>query len=309
VIRLGVRRLLSARRCPPRAGSLVLARAETRRCCRCTSSTPRTWRAAGQAVRGEEGAARPQQPRLLAHAAAPRDGRLVRPFVDATLTNTDAGKESLIATDRLRPERVVVLENGVDTNRFSGSCCRTRRRRRCASGASPPAPREERGRPDARPRRSRSRSSRNWCSKWPATASSARSWSACTRNSASASDSSFAGRSRTCRTSCAPWTWPFFLTFRRDVERAVGVHGGRARGCDRDRRGRERPSCSTAASAGCSCRRTTVSRWWRRSARCWRTRSARRGTVPRPRTRVDAEFSRTAMRKRFESFYKELVSA
>jgi len=44
-------------------------------------------------------------------------GRLVRPFVDATLTNTDAGKESLVA-DGLRPDRVVVLENGVDTARF-----------------------------------------------------------------------------------------------------------------------------------------------------------------------------------------------
>jgi L-malate glycosyltransferase len=45
-------------------------------------------------------------------------GRLVRPFVDATLTNTDAGKESLIIQDRIRAERVVVLENGVDTGRF-----------------------------------------------------------------------------------------------------------------------------------------------------------------------------------------------
>ena len=45
-------------------------------------------------------------------------GRMVRPFVDATLTNTDAGKQSLVASDRLRADRVVVLENGVDTNRF-----------------------------------------------------------------------------------------------------------------------------------------------------------------------------------------------
>jgi glycosyltransferase involved in cell wall biosynthesis len=45
-------------------------------------------------------------------------GRLVRPFVDATLTNTDAGKASLVTRDGLRPDRVVVLENGVDTNRF-----------------------------------------------------------------------------------------------------------------------------------------------------------------------------------------------
>jgi L-malate glycosyltransferase len=45
-------------------------------------------------------------------------GRLVRPFVDATLTNTDAGKESLVARDGLCDNRVVVLENGVDTSRF-----------------------------------------------------------------------------------------------------------------------------------------------------------------------------------------------
>ncbi len=45
-------------------------------------------------------------------------GQLVRPFVDATLTNTDEGKESLIARDGLSENRVVVLENGVDTSRF-----------------------------------------------------------------------------------------------------------------------------------------------------------------------------------------------
>lgn len=45
-------------------------------------------------------------------------GRLVRPFVDATLTNTEQGREQLVARDSLRPEGVVVLENGVDTSRF-----------------------------------------------------------------------------------------------------------------------------------------------------------------------------------------------
>jgi glycosyltransferase involved in cell wall biosynthesis len=44
-------------------------------------------------------------------------GRLVRPFVDATLTNTDAGRDALVAGG-LHPKRVVVLENGVDTSRF-----------------------------------------------------------------------------------------------------------------------------------------------------------------------------------------------
>ena len=45
-------------------------------------------------------------------------GRLVRPFVDATLTNTDAGKDALVGRDGLRADRVAVLENGVDTSRF-----------------------------------------------------------------------------------------------------------------------------------------------------------------------------------------------
>ena len=45
--------------------------------------------------------------------------RLLRPFVDATLTNTEAGKQSLLERDGLSPDRVVVLENGVDTKRFN----------------------------------------------------------------------------------------------------------------------------------------------------------------------------------------------
>ena len=45
--------------------------------------------------------------------------RLLRPFVDATLTNTDAGKQALLERDGLAPDRVVVLENGVDTKRFN----------------------------------------------------------------------------------------------------------------------------------------------------------------------------------------------
>lgn len=45
-------------------------------------------------------------------------GRMIRPFVDATLTNTDAGRAALVTQDGLRADRVVVLENGVDTSRF-----------------------------------------------------------------------------------------------------------------------------------------------------------------------------------------------
>ncbi len=45
-------------------------------------------------------------------------GRLVRPFVDFTLTNTAAGKGSLVAAYGASAKRVAVLENGVDTVRF-----------------------------------------------------------------------------------------------------------------------------------------------------------------------------------------------
>ena len=45
--------------------------------------------------------------------------RMLRPMVDATLTNTDAGKQALLERDGLSPDRVVVLENGVDTARFN----------------------------------------------------------------------------------------------------------------------------------------------------------------------------------------------
>src|SRR5205085_6130280 len=39
--------------------------------------------------------------------------RLLRPLVDATLTNSEAGKETMPA------DNVVVIENGVDTRRFN----------------------------------------------------------------------------------------------------------------------------------------------------------------------------------------------
>ncbi|AWM38858.1 N-acetylgalactosamine-N,N'-diacetylbacillosaminyl-diphospho-undecaprenol 4-alpha-N-acetylgalactosaminyltransferase [Gemmata obscuriglobus] len=45
-------------------------------------------------------------------------GKLVRPFVDLTLTNTDAGKQALVTRDGAAPDDVAVLENGVDTSRF-----------------------------------------------------------------------------------------------------------------------------------------------------------------------------------------------
>ena len=46
-------------------------------------------------------------------------GRLVRPLVSATITNSAAGKAALVEKERLRPDRVAVLENGVDTARFN----------------------------------------------------------------------------------------------------------------------------------------------------------------------------------------------
>jgi L-malate glycosyltransferase len=45
--------------------------------------------------------------------------RFVRPFVNATLTNTEAGRQALIERERHRGEHIVVLENGVDTVRFN----------------------------------------------------------------------------------------------------------------------------------------------------------------------------------------------
>lgn len=45
-------------------------------------------------------------------------GRLIRPFVNVTLTNTTAGKQTLIDCEGYHPNRVEVLENGVDLERF-----------------------------------------------------------------------------------------------------------------------------------------------------------------------------------------------
>lgn len=46
-------------------------------------------------------------------------GRSIRPFVDLTFTNTEAGREALIERDGYYEDRVVVLENGVDTAKFN----------------------------------------------------------------------------------------------------------------------------------------------------------------------------------------------
>jgi len=45
--------------------------------------------------------------------------RIIRPLVDLTLTNTEAGKAALMERDGLAADRVAVLENGVDTHRFN----------------------------------------------------------------------------------------------------------------------------------------------------------------------------------------------
>jgi glycosyltransferase involved in cell wall biosynthesis len=45
-------------------------------------------------------------------------GRLIQPFVNVTLTNTVAGKQTLIEREGFKPNRVEVLENGVDSDRF-----------------------------------------------------------------------------------------------------------------------------------------------------------------------------------------------
>ena len=47
--------------------------------------------------------------------------RMIRPFVDHTLTNSDAGRDALIAHDGLPPKRITVIENGVDFGRFAAT--------------------------------------------------------------------------------------------------------------------------------------------------------------------------------------------
>lgn len=47
-----------------------------------------------------------------------RLGRLMGRLADFTLTNSNDGKRSIVEAERLRPEKVVVLENGVDLERF-----------------------------------------------------------------------------------------------------------------------------------------------------------------------------------------------
>jgi glycosyltransferase involved in cell wall biosynthesis len=46
--------------------------------------------------------------------------RVIGPLTDVTLTNTDAGRDALVATEGLRPDRVAVIANGVDVERFDG---------------------------------------------------------------------------------------------------------------------------------------------------------------------------------------------
>ena len=58
----------------------------------------------------------------LGYAVTPRQrrvGRLLRQFVTLTLTNSDAGRDALVAEGN-RPERIAVIENGVDLDRFAG---------------------------------------------------------------------------------------------------------------------------------------------------------------------------------------------
>jgi len=44
--------------------------------------------------------------------------RVLRPFVNATLTNSEAGRVALVEQDGLRRDRIDVIENGVDLERF-----------------------------------------------------------------------------------------------------------------------------------------------------------------------------------------------
>ena len=45
--------------------------------------------------------------------------RAIRPFVNATLTNSEAGRAALMERDCLPAERIEVIENGVDLERFA----------------------------------------------------------------------------------------------------------------------------------------------------------------------------------------------
>jgi glycosyltransferase involved in cell wall biosynthesis len=47
-----------------------------------------------------------------------RLGRLVGRLCSVTLTNSDAGREAVVEAERLAPNRVYVIENGVDLDRF-----------------------------------------------------------------------------------------------------------------------------------------------------------------------------------------------
>lgn len=45
--------------------------------------------------------------------------RFIGRMADVTLTNTDAGRDALLKSDRISPERVTVIPNGVDLGRFA----------------------------------------------------------------------------------------------------------------------------------------------------------------------------------------------
>ena len=68
--------------------------------------------------------------------AAPSAGRLVRPFVDQTLTNTEAGRRALIEVERHRSERLVVLRTAWIRRSSADSCFRTHRNPESVSAAS-----------------------------------------------------------------------------------------------------------------------------------------------------------------------------
>ena len=47
--------------------------------------------------------------------------RLIRPWVDGVLTNSELGREAIAAMDKMPAERVTVIENGVDLERYCWS--------------------------------------------------------------------------------------------------------------------------------------------------------------------------------------------
>ena len=235
-------------------------------------------------------------------------GRLVRPFVDATLTNTEAGKQALVeregqrdgsrgrAGERRRYRAVQPLHAAGHVEE-----ARPRRLRR------EPAAGEEHRRPDAGREGGTASASRIWCSRWPATASSARNWNACTPNSVSATASSLRGSVadvpaflRSVDIAVLPshseGMSNALLEYMSAGRAVIATDVGANATLVRDRK----DGLIVAAGERNGTRRST------RRVAC-SIPSAPRAIGASARRRVEADYSRAAMRKRFEEFFRSII--